>query len=61
MVISKYNGNHKSNNYNGHTHLKKKKKQAKHNIKMASKSQEKTTKRAREEIRPKIAIQKLRK
>ena len=22
MVISKYNGNHKSNNYNGHTHKK---------------------------------------
>ena len=38
MVIPKYNGNHKSNNYNGHTHKgrkskQKKKKKKKNNLK----------------------------
>ena len=40
------------------THIKTKK-QAKHNTKHDQKSQEKTTKRGREEKRPKIAIKKL--
>ena len=54
MVISKYNGKYKLNNYNGHTEKRK----SKPNITKNSKSQEKTTKRGREEKRPKIATQK---
>ena len=54
MAISKYNGKYKLNNYNGHTEKRK----SKPNITKNSKSQEKTTKRGREEKRPKIATQK---
>ena len=55
MHVSKYNGNHKSNNYNGLTH-KKRKTKSNITLKMVSKLQEKTTKRGTEEKRPKIAI-----
>ena len=59
MHVSKYNGNHKSNNYNGLTHKKEKKEQVKHNAKDDHQITREDNKRGREEKRPKISIKKI--
>ena len=55
MDISEYNGNYKSNKYNGCTHKKEKAIQTK-TLTTVSKSQKKTTKRGRKEKISKRAI-----